>query len=107
MDYLGKVAKNNNDNCPLVLIEWEDSRQPIAGWVRLSEFDKSEICKCVSVGFLIHDGGEQKVLAPNMADIEDKHNIQTSGVIHIPTKCVLRITPLNETIAASSCQVSV
>lgn len=103
MKHLGKVASD----CPLVLIEWEDSRQPIAGWMRLSEFDKLEVCKCVSVGFLLHDGEDQKVLAPNMADIEDKHNIQSSGIIHIPAKCVLRITPLGETNAVSSCLVSV
>ena len=80
----------------LVLIEWEDSRQPVASWQRLSEFSKSDICKCVSVGFLISDDDEQKVLAPNMADIESKDNIQTSGVIHIPSKCVLKITPIAE-----------
>ncbi|MGB7815633.1 MAG: hypothetical protein WBL28_04695 [Methylotenera sp.] len=82
----------------LVLIEWEDSRQPIASWQRLSDFSRLEVCKCVSVGFLISDDEEQKVLASNMADIEDKDNIQASGVIHIPSKCVLKITPIAETI---------
>jgi len=91
----------------LVIIEWIDSRQPVGGWQRISDFERSDICKCVSVGFLIHDEEEQKVLAPNMADIEDRHNIQASGVIHIPTKCVLRITPLVEVNAASFCQESV
>ena len=80
----------------LVLIEWEDSRQPVASWQRLNEFIKLDVCKCVSVGFLISDDGEQKVLASNMADIENKDNIQASGVIHIPSKCVLRITPIAE-----------
>ena len=65
----------------LVLIEWEDSRQPVASWQRLNEFIKLDVCKCVSVGFLISDDDEQKVLAPNMADIESKDNIQTSGVM--------------------------
>jgi hypothetical protein len=92
MIHLGEVSKE----CSLVLIEWEDSRQPIASWGRLSDFEEMQICKCVSVGFLLHDGAAQKVLAPNMADIEDKHNIQSSGVIHIPSKCVTRITPLIE-----------
>ena len=107
MTHLGKVASFDNGNCPLVLIEWEDSRQPIPGWMCLSAFDKAEICKCVSVGFLLDDGLDQKVLAPNMADIEDKHNIQTSGVIHIPAKCVLRITPPVEINATSFCQETV
>ena len=90
----------------LVIIEWIDSRQPVGTWQRISDFEHSDICKCVSVGFLIHDVEDQKVLAPNMADIEDKHNIQASGVIHIPTKCVLKITPLVEVNAISSCQES-
>lgn len=88
----------------LAIIEWADSRQPVSAWQRISDFERSDICKCVSVWFLIYDGEDQKVLAPNMADIEDKHNIQASGVIHIPTKCVLRITPLVEVNATSSCQ---
>ena len=88
----------------LVIIEWHDSRQPVGAWQRISDFEHSDLCKCVSVGFLIYDEEDQKVLAPNMADIEDKHNIQTSGVIHIPTKCVVRVTPLIEVISRVSCQ---
>jgi len=89
--------------CQLVLIEWEDSRQPIPGWGRLNEFAASQICKCVSVGFMVYDGEDQKVLAPNMADIEDKQNIQSSGAIHIPARSVIKITPLIENRVTSSC----
>ena len=53
---------------------------------------------------MVYDGEDQKVLAPNMADIEDKHNIQSSGAIHIPTKCILRVTPLIEVTSPFSCQ---
>jgi hypothetical protein len=88
--------KKKSKNCDLVLIEWEDSRQPTSEWVRLAGFKSAGICKCASVGFLIHDGVNKKVLASNMADIEDKHNIQASGIIHIPSKCVTRITRVEE-----------
>ena len=55
--------------CPLVMIEWVDSRQPGPGWRWLSSFKPSGPCDCASVGWLIHDGDDVKALAPNMADL--------------------------------------
>lgn|GEM_PF-5536950 len=52
---------------------------------------------------MVYDGEDQKVLAPNMADIEDKQNIQSSGAIHIPARSVIKITPLIENRVTSSC----
>lgn len=85
----------------LVMIEWEDSRQPEPGWVRLTDFQPDKACLCVSVGFLVHDGDETKALAPNMADIEGD-NMQASGIIYIPTRCVKRIVPLEESTSSPS-----
>jgi hypothetical protein len=82
--------------CPLVLVEWEDSRQPIGAWNRIGGFEAADACKCVSVGWLIHDGKEKKVLAPNVADIEDEHNVQMSGMICIPARCITRIQMVRE-----------
>lgn len=82
-------------SAPLVLIEWEDSRQPSGQWQRLAGFEPAGFCKCVSVGFLIHDGAA-KVLAPNMADIEDELNIQATGMINIPASCITRIVRIEE-----------
>lgn len=93
-------------DCALVLVEWEDSRQPSGQWQRLAGFEPAGVCKCVSVGFLIHDGADKKVLAPNMADVEDELNIQATGVINIPTSCVTRIVPIEEvTSSLSACPV--
>ena len=86
----------SNPECPLVLVEWEDSRQPDPGWVHLAGADPGEISKCTSVGWLIYDGPEKKVLAPNMADIEDEQNIQVCGIIQIPASCVTRIVRVEE-----------
>lgn len=88
--------------CDLVLVEWEDSRQPTSHWQRLCELELEGICKCVSVGFLVHDGEDKKVLAPNMADIEDEHNIQASGLINIPASAVTKMVCLEEATCASS-----
>ncbi len=88
--------------CPLVMIEWEDSRQPVAAWTRLSDFEAPTPVQCVSVGWLIHDGKRVKVLAPNMGDVDSDGNVQASGLIQIPTRCVVRQSRLKEPIRRST-----
>lgn len=51
---------------PLVLIEWLDSGQPMPSWQWLEQIEPRRPHLCVSVGFLVQDGGEAKVLAPNL-----------------------------------------
>ena len=54
---------------------------------------------CVSVGWMIQDDERVKVLAPNFGDVETRNpdgTLQVSGVIRIPTRCVVRICELNE-----------
>jgi len=82
--------------CPLVLVEWEDSAQPIAQWVHLANVETKAAVLCVSVGWLIQDGKEVKVIAPNMGEVNSRDNVQVSGVIRIPTRCVRKITKLTE-----------
>ena len=83
-------------DAPLVLVEWEDSAQPIPCWIRLSEFEPSTVVSCVSVGWLIQNDERMKVLAPNMGEVEDAEQIQASGIIRIPTSAVTRIVRLRE-----------
>ena len=79
---------------PLVLIEWEDSAQPMPAWVYLADFEAGAVVRCTSVGWLIHDGAYVKALAPNKASIEGEDSAQVSGVIRIPTRSVVRIIKL-------------
>lgn len=81
--------------CPLVLIEWEDSAQPIPGWSYLASFEAPGTVLCASVGWLIRDD-DVKALAPNMGGINDERSVQVSGVIQIPARCVVRVTELSE-----------
>ena len=90
----------------LVLIEWEDSRQPSSAWKHLAGHPVWDAVKCASVGWLVHDDAQKKVLAPNMGDIDDASNMQLSGEIVIPTSCVLRISRLNETSSRQSARRS-
>ena len=80
---------------PLVWIEWEDSAQPDSAWRFLEDLDQSvgEIVRCVSVGFLIHDGKDVKALTPNIGDASTP-DAQASWVIRIPTRCVTRVERL-------------
>lgn len=80
----------------LVMVEWLDSTQPISCWQHLSDYEPLEPIKCVSVGYLIHDGAEVKALAPNMGDAHSDVNIQVSGVMHIPACCIKKIILLGE-----------
>lgn len=88
---------NPDDECPLVLIEWEDSAQPIAEWQYLADFEGLSIVECASVGWLIQDDDKVKVLAPNIGDVGNPETAQASGVIRIPSRCVTRISQLSET----------
>lgn len=82
--------------CPLVLIEWLDSVQPQSAWQRLAGWKAGAAVRIASVGWLIKDGKKVKALAPNMGGIDEKTDVQVSGVIHIPTCCVVSIKRLEE-----------
>jgi len=81
----------------LVMIEWVDSARPTPDWVHLSEYVKKSSIKCISVGFLVHDGKKVKALAQNMGDVKSKSNIQACGIIHIPACCISKISDLKVT----------
>jgi hypothetical protein len=77
----------------LVLIEWEDSGQPAPEWRWLDTVGVAEPIRCQTVGFLVRDDKEVKVVAQNMGDV-DSDARQVSGLIRIPTRAVTRITAL-------------
>lgn len=90
------VGLNGSFNaCPLVMVEWEDSAQPIPHWSYLASFEPSGTIRCASVGWLIRDD-DVKALAPNMGAIDDENSVQVSGVIQIPARCVVKVTRLQE-----------
>ena len=90
------MARMMPDACPLVMVEWEDSAQPIPGWAYLGGLPEQTAVKCVSVGWLIQDGATVKAVAPNMGGIEQNGSVQVSGVIRLPARCIVRITKLRE-----------
>ena len=87
----------------LVLIEWVDSGQPIPGWQWLSELEKRRAHKCVSVGFLVQDDEQTKVLAPNLGASNGVDDwVQGWGLFTIPTAAVTKIERLTYGGSAST-----
>ena len=56
-------------DCPLVIVRWEDSAQPIPRWQHLSELDPPDIVECATVGWLIRDDDKVKVVAQSIGGI--------------------------------------
>jgi hypothetical protein len=77
----------------LVLIEWEDSQQPISGWAYISDLKTPDALRVKSVGYLIQSNKRVKVLAPNLAG-DSGGDAQVSGAIRIPARCVVKVTPI-------------
>jgi hypothetical protein len=86
----------------LVLVEWEDSAQPLAAWRWLSQCDEFPFVVCQSVGWLVHDGEHVKALAPNIGVCGDDEDAQVSGLIRIPARCIRRISVLTEGLPISA-----
>ena len=84
-----------------MLIEWVDSRQPTASWQRVAHLDYLSECHCTSVGFLIRDDAQAKVLSATIADEGDE--LQATGVFVIPAAAVLSV----KLLTASSCPAHV
>lgn len=86
---------NGEHSPPLVLIEWLDSGQPVPSWQWLEHIEPRRPHLCVSVGFLMHDDDDAKVLAPNLGASNGCNDWdQASGVITIPTAAVQRLLRL-------------
>ena len=77
----------------LVLIEWIDSRSPIPGWCLIEECEMPHACKCVSVGYLVVNSKDEKVLAQSIADLESD-SLQANGLMVIPAKTIITMRPL-------------
>lgn len=89
--------KNYGKNCELVLVEWEDSRQPNPAWQHLGKIPEPDSAKCTSVGWVIYQDKSVISLAPNLGDVDADAAVQASGVIIIPISCVTKVSALAET----------
>ena len=79
----------------LVLIEWEDSH--VDGvWHQVSGEIEDRALLCRSVGWLLLDGVQAKVIAPHLNEAEEGVPLQGCGIMTIPARAVLRVTELTQ-----------
>jgi len=79
----------------LVLVEWLDSYGCSSSWQGVEEpFPAPRVMTCRSVGWLVHDGADCKVLIPHLAVVGDDEPKQGCGDMTIPTVAVIRIEDL-------------
>lgn len=83
-------------DCPLVIIRWLDSRQPSGQWRYLSSLPEARPVEVATVGWLVRDTMDVKVVCQSVGDLEFPENAQASGIMTIPTRCVLSIERLTE-----------
>lgn len=80
----------------LVLIEWLDSHSG-NGWQTLNKLEeKAEPLYCRSVGWLIAETRECKLIAPHIAGEQNGDiMLQGCGDMVIPTKAIVKVTTLH------------
>ena len=83
-------------DCPLVIIRWLDSAQPLPSWQYLSALPLTRPIECATVGWLLKDDDDIKVICQSVGDLENPKNAQASGIMTIPARCVLSIEKLTE-----------
>lgn len=89
--------EGNTPALRLVLVEWLDSKQPVAAWQWLSDLEAPAPARCVSVGFLAREETDTLVIVQNVADPHDEDGAQASGAMTIPRACVVSIMDLSPT----------
>jgi len=80
----------------LVLIEWVDSFGCASNWEEIGHVESPERQVCRSVGWLVVDDENSKVIVPHVAKATKHTEEQGCGDMTIPTPCVLRIVDLQE-----------
>jgi len=84
-------------DCPLVIIRWHDSRQPCGHWRFLSALPETTVVEVATVGWLLKDTADVMVVCQNVGDLGHPEKAQASGIMTIPTRCVLSVERLTET----------
>lgn len=79
----------------LVLIEWADSLGCSSSWTPLAGVDPKPLI-CQSVGWLLHDDAEVKVVVPHVSKASPHADQQGCGDMLIPARSVIRMVDLSE-----------
>lgn len=77
----------------LVYMEWVDSYGCSSDWISLEDCKPKELV-CKSVGWLLFDGPECKVIVPHIAEESPNTIAQGCGDMTIPTSAIRKIVDL-------------
>ncbi len=99
MKHLGKVAerKKTTPKVPfkLVLVEWIDASRLSDSWMDLSAIPDAYLHKCVSVGFVVSENEDSKIIVPTIGDVDHPANSHTYGGMLIPRRAIISETILS------------
>jgi len=79
----------------LVFVEWVDSYGCSSNWEEL-EGCSPQLMRCRSVGWLLHDDEDCKVLVPHVSAPLAQSARQGCGDMTIPTRSIVRLVDLPE-----------
>ena len=74
---------------PLMLIVWRDASRLSDGWMDMNAIPDPYPHQCVSVGFLVAENDQGKILVPTVGDIEHADNRHTYGGMMIPRSAII------------------
>lgn len=93
----GSTPAARTNDFPLVIITWEDSRQPTGKWQHIEDLELQGVCKIATVGWLLKDEPASKAIAQSVGGLGgDDDCTQVCGIMVIPTSCVISIEKLVE-----------
>jgi hypothetical protein len=79
----------------LVYVEWVDSaRSP--NWALFGDGRTPAHVECKSVGWLLHDGADYKVVTPHVGGPSGAEPNQGCGDMSIPTRSIVRMVTIAE-----------
>jgi hypothetical protein len=93
-------------DCPLVIIRWQDSRQPCGHWRFLSALPETSAVEVATVGWLVKNTADVIVVCQNVGDLAHPEKAQASGIMTIPTRCVLSVERLTEADGSISSEIA-
>ena len=76
----------------LVIIDWEDSASHHQVWTNVNTLKESKPTMCRSVGWLLYNGQDCKVIASHIGEDE----VNAGGDMIIPAKAIKKITVLRK-----------
>lgn len=83
------MTSSKQSGYKLVLIEWVDSSRISNEWVNLTDVPQAYLHKCVTVGFIVSENKNGKILVPTISDIEHPADSHTYGGMMIPQKAIV------------------